>query len=75
MMDICSSCVYCDCLPDFCPCDTCLEMYHETGKLPLYSRAEPRCKFCGGKLSEIWYNSEKPYQHCFGCHFDYEVEI
>lgn len=35
------------------------------------SKAEERCSFCGGKLSEIRYTVDgKPYRYCYGCHFD-----
>lgn len=34
-----------------------------------------RCKFCGGKLSEIRISETgKLYRYCYGCHFDYEVD-
>ena len=36
---------------------------------------ELRCSFCGGKLSGIWKDDDgRPYRHCFGCHFDYDVD-
>lgn len=35
---------------------------------------ENRCKFCGGKLSEIRTFGDKKVRHCYSCHFDYEVE-
>lgn len=31
------------------------------------------CPDCGGTLSEIRLNGEKPYRHCYSCHFEYEV--
>ena len=31
------------------------------------------CPDCGGTLSEIQTNGEKPYRHCYSCHFEYEV--
>lgn len=34
----------------------------------------PRCNFCGGKLSEVRTFGDKKVRHCFGCHFDYEVD-
>lgn len=36
--------------------------------------AEERCKFCGGKLSEEKEHNGKRYRHCYGCHFDWEVD-
>lgn len=34
-----------------------------------------RCKFCGGKLSEIRQNSDgSKYRYCYSCHLDYEVK-
>ena len=36
---------------------------------------EPRCSFCGGKLSEIIVDiNGKEYRHCYGCHFDRNVD-
>lgn len=36
---------------------------------------EPRCKFCGGKLSDIIVDiNGKEYRHCYGCHFDRNVD-
>ena len=33
-----------------------------------------RCRFCGGKLSEIRTSrTGKKYRYCYGCHLDYEV--
>ena len=34
---------------------------------------EPRCEFCGGKLSEEKEHEGKRYRHCYGCHFDYYI--
>lgn len=35
---------------------------------------EHLCHFCGGKLSEIRYDGDKKYRHCYSCHFDqYEL--
>lgn len=36
---------------------------------------EPRCRFCGGKLSEQRTDGDgRVYRHCYGCHFDiYEM--
>ena len=31
-----------------------------------------RCKFCGGKLSEIRTFGDLKVRHCYGCHFDYD---
>lgn len=31
------------------------------------------CPSCGGILSEIRTNGERPYRHCYSCHFEYEV--
>ena len=39
----------------------------------MQEQEEPRCKFCGGKLSEEKVHEGKRYRHCYGCHFDYEV--
>lgn len=37
--------------------------------------AEPRCQFCGGKLSDIIVDiNGKEYRHCYGCHFDRNVD-
>ena len=34
-----------------------------------------RCKFCGGKLSDIIVDiNGKEYRHCYGCHFDRNVD-
>lgn len=35
---------------------------------------EQRCKFCGGKLSDVRTFGDKKVRHCYSCHFDYEVE-
>ena len=36
---------------------------------------EPRCQFCGGKLSDIIVDiNGKEYRHCYGCHFDRNVD-
>lgn len=33
-----------------------------------------RCR-CGGALSEIRYDTKnKPYRHCYSCHFDFYIE-
>lgn len=45
------------------------EMLEEARK-----QGEPRCEFCGGKLSEIRYTVDgKPYRYCYGCFHEYEV--
>lgn len=33
-----------------------------------------RCKFCGGKLSDVRTFGDKKVRHCYSCHFDYEVK-
>lgn len=33
-----------------------------------------RCKYCGGRLSEIRTNGKVPYRHCFSCHFEFPEE-
>lgn len=33
---------------------------------------ETRCKFCGGKLSEIRTFGKLKVRHCYGCMFDYD---
>ena len=37
---------------------------------------EPRCHFCGGKLSEVRDDNGRKYRHCYSCHFDqYEEPV
>ena len=31
-----------------------------------------RCRFCGGRLSEIRTHNGLRYRHCFSCHFEFE---
>ena len=41
------------------------------------SRPQPtvrRCRFCGGRLSEIRIHSGVRYRHCFSCHFEWRCE-
>lgn len=33
-----------------------------------------RCKYCGGRLSEVRTNGTVPYRHCFSCHFEFPEE-
>lgn len=43
-------------------------------KAKLDKMQEPRCSFCGGKLSEIRTNTDgTKYRYCFGCFHEYEV--
>lgn len=44
----------------------------EKENFPLWEQLQ--CEFCGGSLSEIRYHNGKPYRHCYGCHFDRNVE-
>lgn len=33
------------------------------------------CPFCGGNLSSMRYQNNHYYQHCFSCHFEFQVDI
>ena len=55
---------------------TCYEL--DTNASNTLKALEPRCEFCGGKLSGVRGirksdGTVSRYRHCYSCHFDYEV--
>lgn len=36
-------------------------------------QSDNRCPYCGGLLSEIRIQNNKPHRHCYGCHFEFDV--
>lgn len=47
----------------------------ELGEFMQEDETEPRCQFCGGKMSDIIVDiNGKEYRHCYGCHFDRNVD-
>ena len=51
--------------------DRFIKLSDTTTDTPELLELEPRCGFCGGKLSEVRVTKDgKKYRHCYGCHFD-----